>query len=54
MLAHSFYGFYVVTKFILPTTNDLKFLTVNFDEHAIIYKRIMNVVSKIDNIFLIL
>ena len=31
MLAHSFDRFYVVTKFILTTINDLKFLTINFD-----------------------
>ena len=32
MLAHSFNRFYVVTKFILPTVNDLKFSTMNFEE----------------------
>ena len=32
MLAHSFDRFYVVIKFILPTINDLKFSTINFDE----------------------
>ena len=32
MLAYSFNIFYVVTKFILPTINDLKFLTINFNE----------------------
>ena len=32
MLVHSFDRFYVVTKFILPTINDLKFSTINFDE----------------------
>ena len=32
MLAHSFDRFYVVTKFILPTINDLKFSTINFNE----------------------
>ena len=32
MLAHSFDRFYVVTKFLLPTINDLTFLTINFDE----------------------
>ena len=32
MLIHSFDRFYVVTKFILPSANDLRFLTVNFDE----------------------
>ena len=32
ILAHSFDGFYAVTKFILPTTNDLKFSALNFDK----------------------
>ena len=32
MLGHSFDTFHVVTKFILPTINDLKFSTINFDE----------------------
>ena len=32
MLVHSFDRFYIVTKFILPTINDLKFSTINFDE----------------------
>ena len=32
MLAHSFNRSYVVTKFILPTINDLKFSAINFDE----------------------
>ena len=32
MLVHSFHRFYIVTKFIIPTVNDLKFLTINFDE----------------------
>ena len=31
MLGHSFDRFYVVTKFILPTINDLKFSTINYD-----------------------
>ena len=30
ILAHSFNRFYVVTKFILPTVEDLKFSTLNF------------------------
>ena len=29
---HSFDRFYVVTKFILPSVNDLKFSVINFDE----------------------
>ena len=32
MLAHSFDRLYVVTKFILPTTDDLKSSTLNFNE----------------------
>ena len=32
MLAHSFDRFYVVTKFILPTVQDLKFPTLKFDD----------------------
>ena len=32
MLAQSFNRFYVVTKFILPTIKDLKFLTLNFND----------------------
>ena len=31
MLAHSFDGLYVVTKFILPLIGDLKFLNLNYD-----------------------
>ena len=33
MLAHSFDRFYVVTQFILPTAEDLKFLTLNSDKY---------------------
>ena len=32
MLAHSFDRLYVVTKFILPTSEDFKFSTLNFDK----------------------
>ena len=31
MLAHSFDGFYVVTKFILPTLDDLKLSPIGYD-----------------------
>ena len=31
MLSHSFDRFYVVTKFILPTIEDLKYLSIEFD-----------------------
>ena len=34
MLAHSFDRFYVVTKFILPTIDDLKLLPINFDKEC--------------------
>ena len=34
MLAHSFNRFYVVTKFILPTSNDLKFSQIKYDERC--------------------
>ena len=32
MLAHSFDRFYVVTKFILPTSNDLKFSKIKYNK----------------------
>ena len=32
MLAHSFDRFYVVTKFILPMINNLKFSTIKYDK----------------------
>ena len=31
MLAHSFGRFYVMTKFILPSTEELKFSNLNYD-----------------------
>ena len=31
MLVHSFDRFYVITKFMLPTTGNLKFLKLDFD-----------------------
>ena len=31
MLAHSFDRFYIVTKFMLPTMEDIKFSKLNFD-----------------------
>ena len=34
MLAHSFDTFYVVTKFILSTVEDLKFSTLNFNSNC--------------------
>ena len=34
MLAHSFDRFYVVTKFILPAAEDLKFSTLNIDKNC--------------------
>ena len=32
MLAHSFDRFFVITKFILPLVNDLKFWQIDFNE----------------------
>ena len=32
MPAHSFDIFFAVTKFVLPTTDDLKFSALNFDK----------------------
>ena len=32
MLAHSFDRFYIVTKFILPTLNNLKLSPINYDK----------------------
>ena len=34
MLAHSFDRFYVVTKFILPTLDDLKLLPIKYDKEC--------------------
>ena len=34
MLAHSFYRFYVLTKFILPSIGDLNFSQLNYDTCA--------------------
>ena len=34
MLLHSFDRFYVVTKFILPAIEDVKFLPINFDSEC--------------------
>ena len=36
MLAHSFDGFYVVMKFVLPTMEDLNFHQSNLIQHVII------------------
>ena len=32
MLMHSFNRFYIITKFILPSIGDIKFLQLNFDD----------------------
>ena len=37
MLAHSFTGFYVVTKFILPSIRDLNFSKLNYDNTCIYF-----------------
>ena len=34
MLAHSFDRFYVITKFILPTLDDLKLHTIRYDKEC--------------------
>ena len=34
MLAHYFYRFYVVTKFILPTMDDLKLLEIKYGKEC--------------------
>ena len=34
MLAHSFHRFYVVTKFILPTLDDLKLSPIGYDKEC--------------------
>ena len=34
MLLHSFDGFYVVTRFALPTIKDLKFSQIKFDSNC--------------------
>ena len=34
MLAHSFDQFYVVTKFILPTLDDLKLSPIKYDKYC--------------------
>ena len=53
MLAHSCDRFSVVTRFILPTVNNLKFSTINFSKMCDYLKRKMDVVLKLENIFLI-
>ena len=35
MLMHSFDRFYIITKFILPLTGDIKFLQLNFDDSCL-------------------
>ena len=34
MFSHSFDRFYLITKFILPTIEDIKFLPITFDLHC--------------------
>ena len=34
MLAHSFDRFYVITKFVLPTLDDLKLHPINYDKNC--------------------
>ena len=54
MLAHSFNRFYVVTKFILPTIEDLKILKTQFQEKIVhIYRKmIKNTPKKLYSTFL--
>ena len=54
MLAHSFDRFYVVTKFILPTVNDIKFLPININEICDYLQEKMDAIKMLKNIFLIL
>ena len=35
MLTHSFDRFYIITKFILPSIRDIKFLRLNFDDSCL-------------------
>ena len=51
MLAHSFDRSYVVTKFILPTINDLKFSTLNMMSDLDIYKKKKDALMKSKNIY---
>ena len=39
MLAHSFYRFYVVAKFMLPTIGDIIFSKLNFDNTCMYMKK---------------
>ena len=39
MLMHSFNRFYIITKFILPSIGDIKFLQLNFDDSCLYMKK---------------
>ena len=39
MLAHSFDRFYVITKFVLPTLDDLKLYPIRYDKDCQYLKR---------------
>ena len=55
MVAHSIDRFYVVTKFILPTIGDLKFLTVNIkDKCEYLRKKEMSMTLKMNSVLQIL
>ena len=54
MLSHSFDRFYVVTKFILPTTDDLKFLPIDFSSECSYLNADLEGINMLHNIFLIL
>ena len=51
MLAHSFYRFYVVTKFFLPTINDLKFQQINMMRNVNIYNRKKDILLKLKSLY---
>ena len=42
MLAHSFDGFYVITKFILPTLDDLKLSPIRYDKECKYLRKLDN------------
>ena len=51
MLAHSFDTFYVVTKFILPTIEDLKFSKLDFDDTCAYTENKFAIILNQGNIF---
>ena len=52
MLIHYFNRFYMVTKFILPTIEDIKFSTLNFNSNGEYLKQMVrNTPQKLNSIF---